>query len=210
MYRYIATAVLLLVLAGCGTRGGLAPDSEQRWQDRQLALMAVEDWNLRARAVLRLEGEVYQVGLSWRRDKERFVLLLEAPFGQGVIRIERDPADAYRLRLPDGRVFRNDSAEALLDELLGWSIPISGLEYWIRGLPRPESDYSRRAADSGATRSLRQDRWDIDYLDYFAEQPSLPKRVNLARDGVGLKLVVEHWQPDKVEDNDTGLFPEFD
>ena len=210
MYRFFTTAVLLLVLAGCASRVGPSPDAGQDWRDRQRALAAVEDWNLRARAVLRLEGEAYQVGLSWRRDRERFVLLLEAPFGQGVIRIDRDPEGEYRLRLPDGRVVRNNSAEALLDELLGWSLPISGLEYWIRGLPHPDSAYTRRAANSGVTRSLRQDRWDIDYLDYFADDPPLPRRIDLGRDNVGLKLVVEHWQPASVEDGAPGLFPEFD
>ncbi len=209
MNRFIFTAVLLLVLAGCGSKGGPTPALEQRWQERQLTLAAVQEWNLRARAVLRLEGEAYQVGLNWRRDAERFVLLLEAPFGQGVIRIDRDPAGSYRLGLPDGRVYRNSSVEALLDELLGWSIPISGLEYWIRGLPRPDSDYTRRTAGEGATRSLRQDRWDIDYLDHFAVAPGLPRRINLARDGVALRLVVEHWQPETVEEPEPGLFPEF-
>lgn len=204
--------MVLLVLAGCSSRSGLPTDTtgEQRWQQRQLELAAVQDWNLRARAVLRLEGEAYQVGLSWRRDAEHFVLLLEAPFGQGVIRIDRDPAGSYRLRLPDGRVLRNESAEALLDQLLGWSIPISGLEYWIRGLPHPDSAYTRRAADSGNTRSLRQDRWDINYRDYFADVPPLPKRIDLDRDDIALKLVVEHWQPAQVEDTAPGLFPEFD
>ncbi len=204
--------MVLLVLAGCSSKSGLPTDTagEQQWQQRQLELASVQDWNLRARAVLRLEGEAYQVGLSWRRDAERFVLLLEAPFGQGVIRIDRDPAGSYRLHLPDGRIYRNDSAEALLDELLGWSIPISGLEYWIRGLPRPDSAYTRRVAGSGNTRSLRQDRWDIDYLDYFADVPPLPKRIDLARDDIALKLVVEHWQPAQVEDTAPGLFPEFD
>ena len=201
--------MLLLALVGCGARS-LSPDTEARWQERQLALAAVDEWNLRARAILRLEGQAYPVGLNWKRNADRFMLLLEAPFGQGVIRIDRDAAGTYRLRLPDGRVFRNTSAEALLDELLGWSLPISGLEYWIRGLPRPGSDYTRRTAAAGATRSLRQDRWDIDYLDYFTAAPGLPRRINLGRDGVALRLVVEHWQPAKVEDDTPGLFPEFD
>ncbi len=210
MNRFVVTAGLLLVLAGCGYRGIPVEDSEQLWQARQLELAAVEEWNMRARAVLRFDEEAYQVGFSWRREADRFALLFEAPFGQGVIRIERHPAGDYSLRLPDGRVFRNDSADALMDQMLGWSIPIGGLEYWIRSLPRPDGDYTRRIGDSGSTRSLRQDRWVIDYLDYFEIDPELPRRINLARDGVALRLVVEHWQPAKIEGSEPGLFPEFD
>ena len=87
MNRFVVTAGLLLVLAGCGYRGIPVEDSEQLWQARQLELAAVEEWNMRARAVLRFDEEAYQVGFSWRREADRFALLFEAPFGQGVIRI---------------------------------------------------------------------------------------------------------------------------
>ena len=52
------------------------------------------------------------------------MMLLEAPFGQGVLRIECAGPGQYRLRLPDGQLFENTTAEALLDDVVGWSLPI--------------------------------------------------------------------------------------
>lgn len=167
---------------------------------------------MRARAVLRLEGEVYNISLNWQRGPAHFSLLLEAPFGQGVFRIAGAADGSYRLRLPDGQVFVNSTPEALLEEVIGWSLPIDGLEYWIRGMPHPGADYSRRIDAQGRGRSISQDRWDISYLDYFEDrpEPQLPRRIRLERDELSLKLVIERWQAPAVEQAPSDLFPEFD
>ena len=178
---------MLLLLAGCAPKSAIGPDAaetEAQQRAREAALRAMTDWDLRARAVLRLRGEAYQVGLSWRRAPEKSLLLLEAPFGQGVIRLARGGDGVFGLRLPDGREYFDTSAEALLDQLLGWSLPISGLEYWIRGLPHPDSDYARRNGGTGNALQIRQDRWQIDYLAYFEQDPPLPRRIDLDRRAV--------------------------
>jgi outer membrane lipoprotein LolB len=166
-----------------------------------------------ARAVLKLEGEAYNIGIRWRRQGDgRFMILLEAPFGQGVFRIESDQPGVYRLLLPNGGLFENTSAEALLEDAVGWSLPISGLDFWIRGLPHPRTEFSQRLDSKGRARSLRQDGWDIEYRDYAEafDGLQLPRRMRLVDDPVTFKLVVEHWQPPRAEDSNADLFPSFD
>ena len=212
MVRSCLLAVLALALGACSRFGDPAAEAraEARWQERQQAAAAFDSWDLRARAALRLKGEAYNISLSWRRDAESFRLLLEAPFGQGVFRITAPGDGTYRLRLPDGRQLVNSSAEALLEEVVG-SLPISGLEYWIRGVPQPGGDYSRRIDADGRARSISQDQWNIRFLDYFDAGPGaqLPRRIELARDELSLKLVIERWQPAVGEADSTDLFPQF-
>jgi outer membrane lipoprotein LolB len=114
--------------------------------------------------------------------------------------------------LPDGQSFENNTAEALLEDVVGWSLPISGLEYWVRGLPHPHARHALRLDADGRAQSIRQDGWDIDYIDYFsdADMPPLPRRLQLANETVTLKLVIERWQPSQIDADDTGLFPGFD
>ena len=213
MIRFIFFAAVALATAGCSQLGGPSTDTraEQLWASRQLAADAVVSWDLRARAALRMEGEAYNINLSWQRDAERFKMLLEAPFGQGVFRIAGGGQGTYRLRLPDGQEFTNDTPEALLEDVIGWSLPIGGLEYWIRGMPQPGGDYSRRLDRQGRARSITQDRWDISYLDYFdpPQEPQLPRRIKLERDELSLKLVIERWQSAETEQTSSDLFPEF-
>lgn len=214
MIRPLLFAVLALALGACSSRlsdPAVAARAEELWHSRQQAAAAFDSWDLRARVALRFEEEAYYVGLSWRRDAETFRLLLEAPFGQGVFRIYAPGDGSYRLRLPDGRELANRSPEALLEDVTGWSLPISGLEYWIRGMPQPGGSYSRRIDVQGRARSIRQDRWTISYIDYFDDEPEpqLPRRIKLNRDEMTLKLAIERWQAESGEAESQDLFPEF-
>jgi len=202
-----------VAIAGCSQSGRLEDEqrAQELWAARQQALLNFDTWDVHARAAIKLEGAAYNIGIRWQRQAENSTILLEAPFGQGVFRIESAAGGTYRLRLPDGRVFENNSAEALLEEMIGWSLPISGLEYWIRGLPRPDSAYSHRLDSAGRARSIGQDQWAIDYLDYFAREDDLqlPRRVKLVSDKVTLKLIIERWQQSTIEASPSDLFPSF-
>ena len=100
----------------------------------------------------------------------------------------------------------------MLEDAVGWSLPISGLDFWVRGLPHPRTAFSRRLDSKGRARSIRQDGWDIIYRDYrpAPDGLQLPRRMRLVDDAVTFKLVIEHWQPPQSENSDADLFPSFD
>ena len=207
---------LVLFIAACGGRGNLTLDPEVQllWTEQQAAAGAFNQWDMYARAVLRPhEGGVYSVGLRWQREADgRFMMMLDAPFGQGVLRIEALKAGVYRLRLPNGRSFENSTAEALLEDAIGWSLPVSGLDYWVRGLPHALTEYSYRLDAGGRARSIKQDGWEIEYLEYStaAADPALPRRLRLGNDELSFKLVIERWWPAAADATDSELFPSFD
>ena len=207
-------AVFAVALGACsGLRTQPEDASRQaRWAEQQDAAAAVRQWDMYARAVLRLDREAYNIGIRWQRDAGgRFMMLLEAPFGQGVFRIDATPPDAYELLLPDGQRYVNSSAEALLDDAVGWSLPISGLDFWIRGLPQPSGARVLRLDAEGRARSIRQDGWDIVYLDYFDNdrEAALPRRLQLQNETITLKLAIERWQRVQTDASDAELFPSF-
>ena len=203
----------MLVVASCSQSSPVSDQAtaEQSWQSRQQALQAVNHWDIQARTVVRLEGEAYNLGFRWQQKSGQFTILLQAPFGQGVVRIESISDDNYRLSLPDGRLLHANSPEALLEQVIGWSIPISGLKYWIRGLPRPHGEFSHRFDDAGRTRFLKQDNWAIDYIDYFKSPDTshLPRRLKLTLDQILIKIVIERWQAMETDETPSDLFPEF-
>jgi outer membrane lipoprotein LolB len=216
LIRSLTLVLAMLLLGGCSQLGGVVDrqQAQSLWQQQQQALHLYDTWNIHARSVITLEREVYHVGIRWQRDKERYKLLLEAPFGQGVFRLDSvtGSAEQYRLRLPDGRSLSSASAEGLLEQMLGWSIPVSGLEFWIRGLPHPDSEFRHRLDGQGRIKSIAQGGWNIQYVDYFAPEAhfSLPRRIELSRDQLVLKLVIERWQQSTISNDEAELFPEFD
>jgi len=182
------------------------------WVEQRAMATDVTHWNLYARAALRRQGEFYNIGIHWQRhDNDRFTMLLDAPFGQGVLRIDTPGPGKIRLQLPDGQLFVNNTAEALMLDAVGWSLPISGLDYWIRGLPYPGDDHRLRLDSAGRAQSIRQTGWDIAYLDYFAKvgEPPLPRKLKLSNEAITLKLVIERWQQAPGDASDADLFPSF-
>jgi outer membrane lipoprotein LolB len=176
-----------------------------------------DSWEIHARSAIFVNEEVYQVGINWQREQNRFILVLEAPLGQGVFRVESYPANGssapVMLTLPDGQRYFNESAEALLLEVLGWSIPVSGLEWWIKGLPLGTADYSFDLRGDGRLKSLLQNDWKINYLDYFDRQSpaqGLPRKMYLKHQDLALKIVIERWHQYETPVDIPVLFPEFD
>ena len=215
LLRTTFLVVVLVAVAACSRYGNIEDDAlrQSLWARQQAVAAEVTQWNLYARAALHLEGAFYNVGIRWQRHENgRFMMLLEAPFGQGVLRIDAVGPDEFRLRLPDGQLFVNNTVEALMDDVVGWSLPFSGLDYWVRGLPYPGSDYRHRLDSAGRAQSIRQDGWDIAYLDYFegVGEPTLPRKLRLTNETVTLKLVIERWQQTPVDASDADLFPNFD
>jgi outer membrane lipoprotein LolB len=97
--------------------------------------------------------------------------------------------------------------------VLGWSIPVSGLEWWIKGLPLGTADYSFDLRGDGRLKSLLQNDWKINYLDYFDRQSpaqGLPRKMYLKHQDLALKIVIERWHQYETPVDIPVLFPEFD
>ena len=218
MFRSLFFAFAALAIVACSQRGLQDEQAAQLlWASEQQSAAQFDTWDIHARAVIKLKGELYHIGIGWQRAPESFKMLLEAPFGQGVFRVESNqPAEgkqSMKLSLPDGQVFFDESAEALLTEVFGWSIPVSGLKSWIKGLPLLDTDYNFDLRADGRLKSLRQDGWLINYLEYFAGDTSpqgLPRKMYLKHANLAMKIVIDRWRQIESEVNSPVVFPDFD
>ena len=78
--------------------------------------------------------------------------------------------------------------ESLTQDVLGWTLPLGNLVWWIRGLPAPDAPY-QFSADG----SLAQQGWTIRFVS-DADVPSLyPKRVDMQRDRLTVRLLPQSW-----------------
>jgi len=207
-----------LLLSACGSlpKEPITEQTSRSWEQYQLQAGRIRQWHLHGRAAIFVDDEVHNVGLNWQSQEEAFIMTLEAPLGQGVIRIESSgQADSslVRLSLPDGRIVHGENAEATLREVTGWSIPVSGLVYWIKGLPERSDSFSFDLLGDGRPKSLSQNGWRINYLDYFEfgeAAQGLPRKMYLKHDNLALKIVIDSWQKPEVTSGDSPeLFPDF-
>ncbi len=226
--------VLVTFIGACSQAPVLqvTQESEQNWNLRQQQLANIDEWEIHARAAIMVSAnrnewvvaagkvaidKVYPVGITWNRQQERFSMVIEAPFGQGVIRIESnlstDQDQQFKLTLADGNYQLGATPEVLLADLLGWSIPVSSLKSWIKGLPQPNVESSYEIYGSGRLKSLRQNGWLVNYLTYFSEEKQaqqMPKRLYLKHNNVGIKIVIERWEKLEASVEQESIFPIFD
>ena len=215
--RICLLTVSLCLLQACSNvpKSPLSQTIEPDWAQYQLEAGRVNKWNLHGRAAIFVDDSVHNIGLHWRQNADEFVMVLEAPFGQGVIRLESSRENSYpiKLSLSDGRVVYAEDAESALLDVIGFSIPVTGLVSWIRGLPRNSMPFSHNLNAYGRLKSLSQNDWRINYLDYFDRfeiAPGLPKKMYLKHERLALKIVIEHWQKPLADPSNNELFPSFE
>jgi outer membrane lipoprotein LolB len=85
--------------------------------------------------------------------------------------------------------------ESLTEEVLGWRLPARGLQYWVMGRPAPEGAAEGEMGENMQLRTLRQDGWRVEYLDYRMVQGTLlPAKLEVALDErLRVRLVIDDW-----------------
>ena len=96
----------------------------------------------------------------------------------------------------DGELFRANTPEDLILQQLGYELPVSYLEYWIRGLPAPDSNADMTFNELNQLSLMIQDGWTINYIDprQYGEL-TLPCRVEVTRpqNDIRLRFVGLNW-----------------
>jgi outer membrane lipoprotein LolB len=118
----------------------------------------------------------------WAQDSQRqFSLELYGPLGLGATSlIEQD--GVVTLETSQGKKYTASSPELLLQNNLGWSMPVQGMTYWLLGLPVPELPFQAQYDQGHRIVSLAQSGWMIQYT--WGKNWVYPLRIVMQREGV--------------------------
>lgn len=128
--------------------------------------------------------------LNWTADAERDELLFSNPLGQGIASLIRSPGGVVLTAAGKDPVHA-ETADELTEKTLGFHLPLSGLRYWVQGIPDPGRVSESRKSENGGLTQLKQDGWVIDYLQY---RENRPRKIHVTRDGLEIRLVIDEWQ----------------
>ena len=186
----------VLLLGACASAPPSQPLTGAAWEARQQTLSRLDDWTLIGRIGVTAESEGWHGSLRWSQRKRDYAIDIVGPLGQGRIAIQGNDY-GVRVRTADGEYTAGDP-EQLLVETTGLRIPLRGLLYWVRGLPKPDVAAVLSGDDQGRLTHLEQEGWLIDYLSYVPVEIrettlDLPDRINARQDGLQVKLVIREW-----------------
>ncbi|HZW86112.1 MAG TPA: lipoprotein insertase outer membrane protein LolB [Gallionella sp.] len=177
----------LALLTGCAAIQPVPVSSSRPAQLESVAFV------LNGRVAVNQQGARHSAGLRWTHQTQTDEILLLAPLGKTVARIYRDTQQAT---LEQGdKHYQAENIETLMQQVLGWRLPLTGLHYWVLGLPVADSRAQIERDANGQITVLRQDGWEVRYLHYADTSPdSLPARLQLTHEDLQVQLLIDEWQ----------------
>ncbi len=179
-----ALAALALWLSACATP---APPPERVYSGRFAATAANGERrdSVSGRFTLEVRGARQTIDLA-------------TPVGTTVARIEIEPGQATATG-PQLQTVSGPDADRLVEDLIGWRLPVAGLADWIDGRPSPVRPSSTQR-EGGRVSEIVQDGWTIRYAEY-SSVTQRPRRLLLERAPVdagpalSVRLIVDEPAP---------------
>lgn len=198
--------LLGLLLTGCATFSpelpipaiALPENLPEIHRQHLQKLAGIQQFKLKGRIGVQANGKGFSGSAQWRHARvanqtSNDDIALFSPLGSQFATIKIS-ADEVRLVAADSKIYTARDVESLTREVLGWSLPVTGLMDWVLGRPAPGIAELIRWDAMGRITRLTQSGWEIEYLQYIeVDGFQLPNKINLRNQELGLKLVIKEW-----------------
>jgi outer membrane lipoprotein LolB len=186
--------VFCVILAGCSTMPAKQAANNQKmsWVHRQNQLANIQNWKINGAVSITNDGHGQTASVVWTQVKNHYDIAIYGPFGAGRVTLTGQPNSV--ILTSGSKRYYGKSPEAVMRKILGWSLPVSHLVYWIRGIPAPLTLSETKLDHYNHLEHLQQDGWLIDYLRYTGvAEYDLPSKLELTRDKLHVRLVMSSY-----------------
>lgn len=207
MNRKLSLFVLIFsgfLISGCTyfvpTPQPVAPTSfqTQSWEKRETDLNALVEWTIRgAFSFDEQGGKPRMASYTWEQHGQTYTIYIHAALNLYGAVIKGSPTEVQLFRGSSKPVTAN-SPESLMQSQLGYSLPISDLQYWIRGLPAI-SKHSATYDNWGHISTLKQDGWTVHFDRYrsISNEPfknvDVPRLLEMSNGNINLRIAIINW-----------------
>ena len=199
MGRMLRLVLLGTFLSNCAIAPPASENSD--WSRQRDQLQKLNSWELRGRVNVRYDNESHTPRIIWLQQNVDYNIRLWGTFNAGATEIVGRPG--FVTMENDGQMLSANSPEELILEQLGYELPVSQLNYWIKGLPAPDSEAQLLFNELNQLTTIQQADWTINLSDmrqYGAL--SLPRRVELTRprNAIRLRFIGLNWTVDALNE----------
>lgn len=171
-----------ILLAGCAS-----------WYDAQVNTPSSyhvpqkldESYNISGRfLIVTAESKDYYGNFNWQRESGNDALAFMSPLGNTVAQINIESGVATLIN-SNGTHYSGRNLDNLMQEQLGFALPLNYLHYWIQGVPLPQYPVQDKL-----TSGFSQLNWQVEYLSYQDENH--PHILALHNSQMRIKMVI-NW-----------------
>jgi outer membrane lipoprotein LolB len=184
-YRaWLGTGLAAILLAACATPQKIGRDSSDAAFERAGRFaVSVNYFGGRHEAV--------QGGFAWRDAGNTLTLDLANPLGNTLARVEVEPGMATLTR-SNGEREQAAHPDALVEQVLGSPIPVSGLRDWLRGRAGQAGVSGLQKNEQGQIGAFSQDGWRVQLSRYDGQGPALLQmNRNESNRNISVRLVID-------------------
>lgn len=195
--RLSLLACALLLLSACTGVAVKEPaaDNSSVYQNRVATLAAIQAWGLTGRISLDDGDQGGSGRLQWDVHNQGSELDFHGAMGRGAWHLSIGP-DTAVLKEANGVESSAADADSLIQQRIGWPLPLSALQWWVRGLAAPGGGVAeQKFGDGGSLAMLHQHGWKIEFSRYTTTAGIvLPTRLEARRDNYRVKLAISSWR----------------
>lgn len=190
--RLLAILGLGLALGGCAVRD---TRPEGAWlAERDAWFQAHPNWEVSGRIALSDGERGGQLAFDWRAQGDQHEVQLRTVATGKRWRLLFNDWGAV-LEGSDIGLLRGPDPDFLVEQAVGWPIPVRALVYWLRGLNGAPAEQAIFAAD-GTVASISAPPWVIEYQRFGQPQrgPLMPTRIQANSPPHQVRLVMRDWR----------------
>lgn len=152
-----------------------------------------QPFDLLGRVLVTYNGGALTANSRWQHTAQQDELWLMTPTGQTVAHVLDSPAGAVLTRA-DQQKYEAQNVETLTRNGLGWALPLSLMQYWVRGMPAPGEVRMEKSEDNRPA-SLTQHGWRV-ALTYYTEGEfaGLVRRLDMTDGTNEIRFVIDTWR----------------
>ncbi len=196
IFRNLIISTSILALSGCVSlklpNQGPQKFHQESAKTRTNELRKINKWNINGAFSIQHDKKVEIANYSWQQSRGNYSLQINSSLNIYSLLI-KGRAGHVTLKESKQKPLRAASAESLLNKRLGWSIPISNLKYWVRGLSANGASKSKYDK-YGHLVKLWQQGWAVTFSNYInIGRFDLPRTLNIQGHNLKIKIVIKNW-----------------
>lgn len=182
---------LIMLLTGCAS---VPITNSLSWQQQQQNIQQLTIWHAHGKIGCINGNQGGTANIDWQQQGNNYSLILSGPMQVKTIYIKGKPGKV-QLTTANNLPQLATNPETLIQQQLGWNIPVTGLIYWARGLPVPNTAIEEIKLNKQHRLSkLQQQGWVISYDNYKDFKTfALPTKISLQYQQIKIKLIFKNW-----------------